>query len=239
MTMTLTFVIPILIILVIAGFTAKSMKKSVNHKGKSMSSQWVRRIFGAYISLLLICALVATFINGKDNNDLKKAEVDSLEKEGIALVDAAAAGKLDTIDSSFIEKKWDLDYRDQKLNVTTETAEFFGTQIFVERKNTNDHKIDAIAYRTRSSVNDMDISKLINPIRLKLAGNILILQNPKKAKLEFSMFNNVFSVNQFTGEPSLFEHQSSFYDGQSILYMRIPKDLELIYKSDLNIQYVE
>jgi hypothetical protein len=109
----------------------------------------------------------------------------------------------------------------------------------VERKNTNDDKIEAVAYRTRSSMNDMDISKLINPIRVKLVGNLLTLQAPKQAKLKLSMFNNVFAVTQFSSEASLFKHHSSFYDGQSILYMRIPKDLELINKSDLNIQFVK
>ncbi|MFL6554689.1 MAG: hypothetical protein ACJ8MO_01075, partial [Bacillus sp. (in: firmicutes)] len=220
-------------------FITKSMKRAESNKGNSFSANWVRRIFAGYISLLLICAIVVTFINEKDMADFKTAPIHDLEKEGTALVDAVAAGKIDNIGGNFIEKKWDLVYHDPQLNLTAKTDEFLATQIFVERKNTNDHKIEAVAYRSRSSVNDMDISKLINPIRLKLAGDRLTLQNPKKAKLEFSMFNQVFSVNQFTGGASVFEHNSSFYDGQSILYMRIPKDLELINTSNLNIQFVE
>ncbi|WHY67551.1 hypothetical protein [Neobacillus sp. SuZ13] len=238
--MNIGSLLPILFILVIISiFTAKSIKRTVNNKGKSVSSPWVRRIFGGYISLLIICAIVVPFINGKDMSDLKKAPIDTIEKEGKTVFDAAAAGKNDTIDRNFIEKKWDFEYREPKLNLSVETEEFFATQIFVERKNTNDHKIEAVAYRTRSSVNDMDISKVINPIRLTLAGDILTLQNSKKAKLKFSIFNQVFTVTQFTEQASLFEHHSSFYDGQSILYMRIPKDLELINKPELNIQFVE
>lgn len=178
-------------------------------------------------------------MTGKDIDDFKKAPIRGIEKEGIALVNAAAAGKISTIDSNFIEKKWDFDFREQKLNVGIENGEFISTQIFVERKKTNDHKIDAVSYKTRSTVNDMDVTKLTNPLLLKLVGNTLLINNPKKAKLEFSMFNNVFSVNQFTGEDSLFRHQSSFFEGQRILYLRIPKDLDLINKPDMNIQFVE
>jgi hypothetical protein len=241
--MTVISILPILIILfivvIISSFTAKSLKRKVPNKGISLSSNWVRRIFTGYISLLVICTIVVPFIIGKDINDFKKAPIVKIEKEGNALLDAAAKGKFDTIKSRFIEKKWNLAYHEPKLNLTTETDQYFGAQIFVERKNTNDDKIEAVAYRTRSSMNDLDISKLINPIRVKLVGNLLTLQNQKKAKLEFFMFNNVFSVTQFTGEASSFQHNSSFYDGQSILYLRIPKNLELINKTDLNIQFVK
>ena len=215
------------------------MKRKVPYKGKSFSSNWVRRIFAGYISLLVICTIVVMFNTGKDSDDFKKAPIANIEKEGNALLGAAAAGKFSTIESKLIEKKWNFAYHESKLNLITETDQYFGTQIYVERKNTNDDKIEAVVYRTRSSMNDMDISKLINPIRLKLAGNLLTLQNPKQAKLKFSMFNNVFAVTQFTDEASLFQHHSSFYDGQSILYMRIPKDLELIDKSHLSIQFVK
>ena len=239
MIMFAPILIILFIVIIISFFIAKSMKGSVNKKGKYLYGNRVRWIFGVYISLLLICGIVVTVTPDKGTSDLKTANIKELEKERIALINAATAGNIETIDSNYIDKKWDLDYPDQKLNVAVENGEFLSTQIFVERKNTNDDKIEAVSYKTRSSVNEMDITKLTNPLRLKLAGKTLSLMNPKKAKLEFSMFNNVFAVNQFTGEDSLFAHQSSFFDGESILYMRIPKDLELINKSDLNIQFVK
>ena len=243
MNMSLIGFLPILIILfiviIIGSFTARSMKRKVNNRTRSMSGKWVRWIFAGYISLLLICVIFISVIPEKNMNDFKKAPIGSIEKEGVALVDAAATGKIDSINSDFIEKKWNLNFLEQKLNVRIENDEFIDTQIFVERKKTNDHKIEIVYYKTRSSVNDMDVTKLTNPLFLKLAGNTLTINNPKKAKLKFSMFNNVFAVNQFTGETSLFEHHSSFFEGQSILYMRIPKDLELINKPDINIQFVK
>lgn len=241
--MTIVAFIPILIILfiviIISAFVVKIMKRSVNKNRKYLYSNRIRWIFGGYILLLLICGIVVTVTPEKSTPNLKIANIKELENESIALNNAAAAGKIEIIDSKYIDKKWDLDYPDYKLNVVVENGEFLSTQIFVERKDTNDHKVEAVTYKTRSSVNDMDITMLTNPLRLKLAGKTLSLMNPKKAKLEFSMFNKVFTVNQFTGEDSVFEHHSSFSKGQSILYMRIPKDLELIDKSELNIQFVE
>ncbi|MDR7238474.1 hypothetical protein [Neobacillus drentensis] len=241
--MNMNIFAPILIILfiviMISMFMFKIMKKTVNKKGKYSYGNRVRWIVAGYISLLLICGMVVTFSSAKNRADFKTINIDELDKESAALDNAAVAGKIDTVDKKYIEKKWSFDYQDQKLNVVLVNGEFLNTQIFVERKKTNDHKIEAISYRTRSSVNEMDISKRINPTRLELAEGTLSLRNPKKTTLEFSVFNHVFAVNQFTGGDSLFSHHSSFYDGQSILYMRIPKDLELINKSDLNIQFVK
>ncbi|WP_066069100.1 hypothetical protein [Neobacillus soli] len=229
----------IILVIVIVAFMAIFMKKSVNKKGKYVYSNRVRWIVGGYLAVLLICAGIDMVHPFKGMADLKKVNTEKLNKESTDLYDAAVAGRIDTVDSKYIDKKWDLSFEDQKLNIAVENDEYFYTQIFVDRKNSNDDKIEAIFYKTRASANGMDITKLTHPIRLELAGNTLFLKNPKKVKLEFTTFNNVFTVNQFTGEDSLFSHHSEFSGGQSILYLRIPKDLQLIDKSNLNLEYVE
>jgi hypothetical protein len=236
-------VAPILITLVIAiGIIAsviKISKGTVNRKGKYVYSNRVRLIFGGYLAILLICLGLDTVLPVNEVSEWEIVNQKELEKESLDLYEAAIEGRIDTVDRSFISKEWNLDYPNSLLNVVIANDEFINSQIVVERKETNDSKIEAVFYRTRSSMNEMDITEMVKPLQLEMAGDTLKLLNPEKAKIEFYQFENVFSTNQFTGGDSLFEHHTNFFEGQSILYLRIPKDLELTAQSNLLIQYVE
>jgi hypothetical protein len=85
----------------------------------------------------------------------------------------------------------------------------------------------------------MEIAELANPPGLTLTGDSLTIKNSKASNLAFTQFSNPFSVSQFTGEASLFDHDTDITHGQSILYLRIPKDLELHDQSNQDIQFVE
>lgn len=233
-------VAPFLIILVIVIiFLAIFMKRTLNRRGKYVYSHRVRWIFGGYLAILLICAGMDMVLPIKGRTDMKMVHTEDLEKESLALYNDALAGRIDQVDHSFIAKKWSFDFHERKLNLEVVNDQFLDIQILVERKKTNDDKVEAVFYKTRSSVNDMDTTKLINPPQIKLEGNGIALMSPNKSKIDFSRFQNVFTVTQFTGGDSLYSHHTDFFQGQKLLYLRIPKDLQLIDKSDLNLQYVE
>jgi hypothetical protein len=224
--------------IVVGIFVAKVMNKTVNRKGQYSYTHRVRGIFAGYLAILLICVVLDSVLPAKGKVDWKMVHHRELEKEGTDLYDAALKGRIDKVDPEFLVKKWDFDYHDQKLTTAVQTNEFLSIPVVIERKNTNDDKIEAVFYKTRSSMNNMDITQLANPIGLKLAGDQLTLIPPQKSITKFSEFANVFSVNQFTGEKK-FSHSSNFVQGQSILYLRIPKDLQLVANDNLNIEFVQ
>jgi hypothetical protein len=229
----------IILVIVIVAFLTIFMKRTFNRRGKYVYSHRVRWIFCGYLAILLICAGMDTVLPVKGRADMKMVHTEDLEKESLALYNDAKAGRIDKVDPSLIAKKWSFDFHERELNLAVANDEFLDIQIFVERKKMNDDKIEAVFYQTRSSMNDMDITKLINPPLIKLGGNGIMLINPNKSKIDFSRFQNIFTVTQFTGGSSFFEHHSDFFEGQRILYLRIPKDLELLNKTDLNLQFVE
>jgi len=235
-------ILPILIVLVIVvgiiSLVSQIMKRTGNRKGKYSYSNRVRRIFVSYLAILLICVVLDSVLPAKGMTEWKKVHKQDLEKEGLDLHEAAVKGQIAKVDHEFRVKNWNFDYHGQKLNTAIKSNEFLNTQIVIERKNTNDDKIEATYYKTRSSMNNLDITSIYKPIGLKLEGDQLSFLAPQKSKMNFSEFANVFSVNQFTGEKS-FSHNSEFMEGQSILYLRIPKDLQIIDKSNLSFEYVE
>lgn len=235
-------IIPILIVVVIVfaivAFMSRIMKGTANRQGKYVYSHRIRWVFSGYVAILLICVGIDALLPSNEIPDRKIVNNQDLEKERLDLVDFAAKGRIDQVDSKYIDKKWNLDYPDHQLDIAVKNDEFFSEQIVVERKKTNDNKIEAIYYKSRSSMNDMDITELINTPSLELGGNRLTLIKPEKVMLKFTQFQNAFTVTQFTGEIGI-NHSTSFFEGQSMLYLKIPKDLELADKSNLNINFVE
>lgn len=234
----ITLLIPALIIIGIVAISARS-EKAVTRKGKISYSHRVLWIFGGYIAVLLICVVLAAVHPVKTTDGLKKVNYKDVEQESIDLYETAVEGRIDQVDKKFIRKQWEFTLTGQQLDISVENEEYQNTSIIVERKNTNDGKMEAVFYRTRSNVDGIDITELATPPKLVLTEAGLTLKNPKKGKLAFLVFSSPFSVSQFTGEASFSDHDSPITHGQSILYLRIPKDLVLPDQSNLNLQFVE
>jgi hypothetical protein len=232
----MTFLLPFLIILIII-FAFVRVLNSGRMKKILLGSR-LRWMLGGYVTILLICTGVSPLLPDKEVTYKTINNSQELDKESTELYEAAFEGNIDRIDNKFINKKWSLGYEEQELTIATENDELISTAVIVERKTTNDGKIEALHYKTRSGVNNMEITELENPLRIELNGNTLTIMNPEKVKLKFSQFQQAFTVNQFTGEKP-FRHATHFYGGTSILYLKIPKDLKLNDQSHINYQFIE
>ncbi len=194
--------------------------------------------FGGYLAILVICAGMAPLLP-TDEKIYKDIDVKDLDHAGTELYEAALAGNIDKVDSNYIKKTWNLDYQDQQLSITASNEEFIETSIIVERKTVNDGDIEAVYYKSASSVNGMDISALEKPLQIKVENNAMKIKNPERLELGFTQFQQAFPINQFTGKRGYFSHSNSIYEGNSVLYLKVPKDLKINAQSELNVQYVE
>ncbi|WHY86908.1 hypothetical protein QNH39_03265 [Neobacillus novalis] len=228
-----------MIIIGIVVLSTKAMKRTINRKGKISYSHRVLWIFSGYVAILLICVVLAAIQPAKIVEGREKVDSGELESESLNLYEAVKEGKINQVDKKLIRKQWQFTVTGKKLSIAFDNDEYQNISIIVERKQTNDGTLEAVFYKTSSSVNGMEISELANPPGLTLTGDSLTIKNPKASKLAFTEFSSPFSVSQFTGEASLFDHDTDITHGQSILYLRIPKDLELLDQSNQDIQFVE
>ncbi|MDF2858836.1 MAG: hypothetical protein K0Q87_4687 [Neobacillus sp.] len=232
-------IVPLLIIIIpIIAIAVKNMKRTGNKSGKFIYSMRVRWVVSGYIILLLISMGVEAILPVQAENEENIVDFKELDLESIDLYSAAIEGRIAEEDRSYIRKEWNLNYEGDTLTVASQNDEYLETQIVVERKKDNDGKIEAVYYSTRSMVNNMDFTERIKPPGLKLADEILMVSNPIKVKLKYIQFQNVFPIKQFSGEDTFFEGHNTSYHGQSILYLRIPNNLELVDKSDINFVFV-
>ncbi|SDN26221.1 hypothetical protein [Bacillus sp. OK048] len=228
-------ILPLIIILIIIIAIVRQSKSS-GRKNTFFGKQ-IRWVFGGYLAILVICAGLSPLLP-TDEKIYKAIDVKDLDHAGIELYDAALAGNIDKVDSNYIKKTWNLDYQDQQLAITAANEEYIETSIIVERKTVNNGEIEAVYYKSRSSVNGMDISDLEKPLQMKIEKNTMRLENPEKLTLEFTQFQQAFPINQFTGKRG-FSDSNSIYEGNSVLYLKVPKDLKINAPSELNVQYVE
>ena len=208
-----------------------------SNKLNFLSGNRIRWMFVGYISILLICTGLSPLLP-KGELTYQKVDVDQLEKDNQELYEAAIQGNIENVDSEYIVKTWNLDYSEKQLNIAVTNDDFLSAPIIVERKTVNDGKIEAAQYKKGSGLNDMVITDLVQPSSLNIDKNTLRLENPEKIILKFSQFQQAFPIKQFTGKGN-FSDSNNFYEGTGILYLKIPKDLELNTTSAIDIQYVE
>src|SRR3954451_23121798 len=170
-------ILPLLIIIIIIIAIVRLSKRS-GRKNTFFGKQ-IRWIFGGYLAILVICAGLSPLLP-TDEKIYKGTDVNNLDHAGIELYEAALAGKIDKVDNKYIKKTWNLDYQDEQLAITTPNEEFIETSIIVERKTMNDGEIEAVYYKSGSSVNGMDISDLEKPLQMKIEKNTMRIENPEK-----------------------------------------------------------
>ncbi|MEH7177019.1 hypothetical protein [Neobacillus vireti] len=228
-------ILPLLIILIII-IAIVRMSKSSGRKNYFFGKP-IRWLFGGYLAILVICAGLSPLLPEDEKID-KAIDVNNLDRAGIELYETALAGNIDKVDSNYIKKTWNLEYQNQQLAIISPNEEYIETSIIVKRKTVNDGGIDAVYFKSGSSVNGMDISDLEKPLRMKIENNTMRIENPEKLELKFTQFQQAFPISQFTGKGG-FSHSHNFYEGTSILYLKVPKDLKINAPSELNVQYVE
>jgi hypothetical protein len=230
--------VAIIPLLIIAIMIIAIIRLSKSGRKNYFFGKRIHWLFGCYLAILVICAGLTPLLP-TDEKIYKDIDVNDLDDAGTELYEAALAGNIDKVDSNYIKKTWNLDYQYQQLAITASNEEFIETSILVERKTVNDGDIEAVYYKSGSSVNGMNISGLEKPLQIKVQNNAMKIENPERLELEFTQFQQAFPINQFTRKRGYFSHSNSIYEGISVLYLKVPKDLKINAQSELNVQYVE
>jgi hypothetical protein len=223
--------VPFLVILLIIVLVVGAVKKSIN---KKIYNHVVPKVFVGYFAVLLIC-LVLDIFHPLEKGTFQQSYNNSkkLEMERVELLDAAEVGKFNEINPKMLKAEWDAEYDDKQLNLAVQNGDDFNVFVVVKRKEINDGKIEAKYYKSSSSLD----SYKINQIEIELSGDTLFLIKPEPVKINFSQFENPFTVNQFTGD-RWFQRDTNFVHGQNVIYLQIPKNIQLVDQSNINFQYV-
>lgn len=189
-------------------------------------------------SLILTAGLVFYYLIPKENfvkaltlEQLQEIENDARNIEVNKMV----------LDQSELEKKykaesWSFDYKGDNLEIDWSNE---GNRILVERKNTDDNKVEVYNYSSPMIYGKIDFSSKFKKPDVQLSGNKLTINNEKQ-EYSYTEFLKDFSITQFlendTGNETESVYERRSYFNQYVIYIKVPKGLKL--SEDKNIQYI-
>ena len=206
-----------------------------------MTGRRIIWIIGGYIGIMFL-ALVLFYLLpiGNDSKDkMSEEEISQYFNEDFGLYDALKAGKLDSRYDKYRKEMKSYPFYEDQLKIIS-NGRNFGTNIYVEVKETNNHTVDVIQYQQKMIINsiDVDVSEKFDSLKVVLEGKQLGLLSPEQKKITFAIFDKDFTVTQFTGE-KLFDKGFDVIGGNDFIYLRIPPNVQLIYdKDNVNLQFV-
>ncbi|MFC0472549.1 hypothetical protein ACFFHM_19200 [Halalkalibacter kiskunsagensis] len=233
MSLLILFIIVAIIVVSITLFLRKSIKiKTTFFNGNG--TKWL--LVGYLIVLIASFFIYQTIAIDKVANEpnLTHEEFDELYA---TFQEAARNGTLDSLEESFVVEDWRIEYEEPTIHLNTRNNNHMGVSMFAERKETNDGEIEVYYYTSQSSVEGIDITEEISRINLEVEGETMMFMRPTPVDLRFAKFTKEFTITQFTGERQTFDQHFTAM-APEILYLKIPKDLEIVDYADFYIQEV-
>ena len=223
----MTALLPLVIIILMGTFFF--MFKAGNKFMTVKITHWLLLI---YVGVLLLALAVSPFITGEP---LGRKSMDQAEQEQEMndLYENINNGDIANIDHYLMKKSSFDHYQEEQLTILSNSE--YGPQIFVERKDSNDAKIEAFIYVNGLIIDGYDFSDLLKPYQLELTDNTLTII-PTKQDIDISIESPGFPIRQFNGESSFLNH--TFSSGEPVVYLRIPVDLELITNDQVYLEYI-
>lgn len=112
-------------------------------------------------------------------------------------------------------------------------------QIRIERKDTDDGEVEVSTYIGPHYAGGVDFTRLVLPPKIILEKGMLSIQAPTQQNLEFKRFDAGFTVNQFEQVKQNSGEMNSAHIGWKVVYIRVPKNLEIINSVGYNVQMVK
>lgn len=229
------FLLPFIIVIALVGLVGYSINRVGIKGNKYINSKRMYWLLGGYvIFLLLATALFFTIPIHSNTNQVEEIDFgNSFSLEYMIpeeLLDGASAYIVS--EDEFPYEKGEL-----ILQLINTDDEYYGVyQVLVEKKELADQIIEVVVYQTPTYINGWDITEYIDPIQVDLSSNALLI-NSVRREFSYASFKTEFPFTQFEEdhEPWFTE---SIVTGQQLLFLRVPKDLELISDEDVEIIYL-
>ncbi|HEY4552569.1 MAG TPA: hypothetical protein VIG80_05205 [Bacillaceae bacterium] len=188
-----------------------------------------------YVGLLVLAGIVYEWLPGK-NPELKMVGEREADETGNQLYEDLLEGRIDSVAAAYIKDEWDFEVTGNSLRIFGPSEHYSDVEIVVERKQEEDGRVEGFSI-AHAAVDGMDLTSEMVRIGVEPTGDTLTIINSGETRLDFQVIKKDFVVNQFTGEKSSVELGHSMTSRQ-ILYLRIPRNLDLVNDQGLFLNYV-
>lgn len=206
----------------------------INRRGKFVTVKVTHWLLCIYTGVLLLATAFVPFILD-DTIRLEKVNQEDIGRASSNFYANISQGKIAQIDKMYIavDKSFD-DYQGQTLRVAS-SSEYL-PEVFVERKTSDDDKVEVYIFDTGLIIDGIDLYENLKPYKVQFIENTLTIIPPEEQSIKISMARDDFPIRQFTGESII---NDTFNSRDTVVYLRIPKDVEIIKDDDVFLEYIE
>lgn len=222
-------IIPILLVALAIAFL------SINKRKKFVTVKITHWLLVIYVGVLLFSMAAAPFVADGKLHARETVSEKELSQADNQLHQALRRGKIEDIDERYLVNQKNFDnYQGKTLEIDTIYGDV--PELYVERKQVDDGKIEVFCYASELTIDSIDFTDMAGePLSYVLENNILTIKPPKEREVNVSIVKNEFTMNQFTEAR---EKGSHIIVNSPYLYMRIPKTLELIEGTEMSAIFV-
>lgn len=194
-----------------------------------MKNKYIRLIVIAYIAINILGVIVyyampkGNFVQAKTGVDLN--QLDGKYEE--VLNNPKVLGYESSVDKYNI-KKYSFDYEEKDIEFIFAKQQY---PIFLDRKTTEDNKIEVYWYAGPITINSIDFSMILKGPDIKLLNNKLLIEFEKQ-KYSFTQFSKDLVINQFYDNNETNNVGGGF--GSGVIYLKIPKNLIILRDEEYN-----
>lgn len=222
-------IIPILLVVLAIAFL------SINKRKKFVTVKITHWLLLIYAGVLFLSMAAAPFVADGKLHARETVSEKELSQADNQLHQALRRGKVEDIDEKYLVNQKNFDnYQGKTLEIDT----IYGNvpELYVERKQVDDGKIEVFCYASALTIDTLDFTDMAGePLSYVLENNILTIKPPKEREVKVSIVKNEFTINQFTEAREIGSH---IIVNSPYLYMRIPKTLELIEGTEMSAIFV-
>lgn len=191
-----------------------------------------------YIVVLLISVGVFFIIPSPEKSISNQVvELDKVLNSNVIVDDVVYGGGSIELYDDYIENKWEFELEADDLSIIDQMNEAY-MPIIIDEKDEADGMVEVTTYRTPSVVKGMDITDQIDAVGISFSPHKLQVM-VAYTKLSFVTFEQEFIAKQFSSDSSDVAYDEDIYLGDDLLYIRIPKGVQIEENDDLYIEFIK
>lgn len=227
---TLVFVlIFIIIVRVITWFIFRGVRRTAQHIGWNQRHN--KLVILMYVGILFVAAVVYEFIPVNGEETITQQDFEELEIENELFEKAFRATEESEINSKFLVEEWTQELKGNKLEIISKGSSFPTDILTIERTDSKDQLVEIKRYQSNIIMQGINLKGRVPLSTIVWEGDQLVLVEPVKQEIKFYKFSDqlaILSMNDI-----LFSNEFRRLRGDTYLYLKVPKHIEVIDKSGL------
>lgn len=221
--MSIVFLLFIIILLMLSfgSFSNKFLA------ARFMSGSGITKVFAGYFIILLGTAILSLMMSVEETfkgDYLTDKEIEENDRLNSDIYSTIEAGKIDETEGLTKKESWSFSLKGQLLDVKHMNQH---AQIFIEKVESLEEKVEVTHYSTYSYMDNIDITDRFPSPDIQLNDTTLKIFPQDHVTIKLVKYTNAFPFTQFSEHGEQFSNGYGMMQGMDFIYIRVPADTKV------------